>query len=291
MTKTIVTHQHPDLDAIMSVWLLIRQDQSRYGDAKIEFVPGSTTYKGEPVDSDPDVVHVDVGFGRYDHHQEGVYGTCASEIIYHSLIEEGLVSPSDKALKAMIEYAVSIDNFLDREWEEGRLARYGFTLSEIIPALHRLQVHDNEAVLRMVMVQLDGVYQRMKDYYKAKEELTKGEEFVSRWGRGIMVVSGADNIHKIAQREGYEITVVSNPDTGYMGIKIAPNSREKLKVVYDRIVELDGADKWFYHNSGQMLLFGSSKGKKPKASRLNIKQILEIIKEFPPVADSPKAKI
>ena len=40
----IVTHIHPDLDAIMSSWLLVRFNQPQFGDAKFEFVPAPTTY-------------------------------------------------------------------------------------------------------------------------------------------------------------------------------------------------------------------------------------------------------
>lgn len=277
MPKTIVTHQHPDLDAIMSVWMLVRHDQSRYGDAKLEFIPGSTTYKNLPVDGDSEVVHVDVGYGRYDHHQEGGYGTCATELIWRDLVQEGLVAPSDEALKAMVEHAKAIDLFSDREWEEAKLARFAFTLSEIIPALHRLQVYDNEAVTRMVMGQLDGVYQRLKAWYKAKEELGGGVEFESKWGRGI-AVEGSDDVHKVAQRAGYEIVVASDRLREYLGIKIAPGAKEKLDDLYAKILEVDGEGKWFYHNSGQMLLHGSDKGKKPLKTKLNMEKILEIIK-------------
>lgn len=276
----IVTHQHPDLDAIMSVWLLIRHDQSRYGDAKLAFVPGSTTYKNLPVDSNHEIVHVDVGFGKYDHHQEGAYGTCASEQVWRDLVEQGLVKPSDEALKAMVEHAKSIDLFEDREWPEADLPRFAFTLSEIIPALHRLQIHDNEAVVRMIMVQLDGIYQKLKDWYKSKQAIEQGIEFESRWGKGLAIEVGADDVHKVAQRMGYEIVVVGDTGTGYMGIKIEPGVKEKLRPLYDKIAQVDGAEKWFYHNSGQMLLHGSDKGKKPALSKLSVSEILEMIKEL-----------
>ena len=288
MPKTIVPHQNPDLDAIMSTWLLVRFDQPRYGDAKLVYIPGSTTYKDLPVDGNPDVVHVDVGFGRYDHHQKGRQDTCASELVYKSLVEEGLVKPSDEALKAMIEHARAIDLFLDYDWSEANETRFSFTLSEIIPALHRLQIHEDEVVVRMIMVQLDGVYQKMKDLYKAREEIKEGVEFQSVWGKGLMVESGADNVHKIAQRMGYEIVLVKNEKSQYIGIKTVPSVEKSLRPLYDKIHKLDGPPrlgeagegKWFYHNSGHMLLHGSSKGKKPEPSKLSIEEILELIKSI-----------
>ena len=280
MPKTIVTHQNPDLDAIMSTWLLLRFDQSRYGDSELVFIPGSTTYKDRPVDEDKDVVHVDVGMGKFDHHQPGVEETCASELVYRSLIEEGLVKPSDEALKSMIKHAKSIDLFYDFDWSEANDPRFSFSLSEIIPALHLLQIHDDEAVLRMTLVQLDGVYQKLKGVYKAREEIEEGVEFQSLWGKGLMVSAGSDSVHKVAQRMGYKIVLVKNENTGYMGVKTAPDVDESLKPLYDKIVEQDEQDRWFYHNSGHMILHGSSKGKKPEPSKLDARQILDLIKSI-----------
>src|SRR3989339_1374448 len=219
MSKIIVTHVHPDLDAIMSVWLLMRFDQSRYGDAELAFVPAGKTYKNNKVDTDDSIVHVDTGMGKYDHHQPGSYGTCASELILASLLKDGFVKPDDQAIRAMCTHARSIDLFEDCYYPEAREPRYAFTLPEIIPALHRLQIHDNEAVTRIIMVQLDGVYQKLKDWYHAKEEITRGEEFSSVWGKGIAVYAGSDDVHKVAQRAGYEIVVVADPKSGYVGIK------------------------------------------------------------------------
>jgi hypothetical protein len=180
----------------------------------------------------------------------------------------------------MVEHARSIDVFEDREWPEASEERFAFTLSEIIPALHRLQVHDDQAVTRMVMAQLDGVYQRLKGWYKAQAAIKEGEEFESRWGKGLAVTEAADDVHKIAQRMGYEIVVVGDKTRGYLGIKIAPGAKEKLDALYDKISVLDGTEKWFYHNSGQMLLHGSDKGKRPTPTQLTVGKVVEIIKEL-----------
>ncbi len=66
-TKTLVTHIFPDLDAVTSLWLFDRYDDD-FDKAKLEFVPAGGTFGGESVDSDPDIVHVDTGLGRFDHH-------------------------------------------------------------------------------------------------------------------------------------------------------------------------------------------------------------------------------
>lgn len=280
MPKTLVTHKNPDLDAITSLWLLVRFDQSRYGDAEIVLVPAGNTYRDEIVDSDSEVVHADVGYGRFDHHQPGAAKKCATELVYESLIQEGLVSPSDTSLKEMVEYVHEIDFFQDCFWDEGSDSRYAFYLSEIIPALHRLQIHDNEAVVRMVFVMLDGVYQRLKDRSNAMVAIEDGIKFESLWGQSIMVVTGADDVSKIAQRMGYDLVLIVDQDKGYLKIKLRPDNKHNLDSIYAKICERDDPSGWFYHNSGLMLFSGSDKGVSRVKTKITPEELLELIKKI-----------
>lgn len=272
-----MTHRNPDLDAIMSSWLLVRFDQPNWGDAELVFVPAGSTYKNEKVDSNPDVVHVDIGFGRFDHHQEGRFGTCASVLVWEDLVGRGLVAPTDLALRSMAEHAKAIDLFEDCYYPEAKEARFEFTLSEIIPSLHRLQIYDNEAVTRMVFVYFDGVYQKLKDYHKSLSAIKTGKEFESKWGKGIAIEAAADDAHKIALRLGYQIVVVGDQARGYLGIKTAPHVELPLQVLYDKIVELEDQRLWFYHNSGHMVLHGSDKGPDLPKTSLTVEAILKLI--------------
>ncbi len=274
----IVTHIHPDLDAIMSSWLLVRFNQPQFGDAKFEFVPAPTTYKGLPPDNDPNIVHLDVGMGKFDHHKPGGFTTCASKLVWEELVAEGLISPTDEALKTMVDIALDVDTFQDCYWPGTEHARMSLMLHEIIPALHRLQTHDNEAVLRMVFVYLDGVYQRLKDWQKGKEAVNEGEEFESAWGKGIIVTTAADDVSKTAQKMGYDIVVISDTQHGHLKIKTAPGVELPLKPIYDKIVEREDSERWVYHNSGHMLFSGSDKGEQKERTTLHLNDLLEMIK-------------
>ncbi len=286
MPKTIVTHIHPDLDAIMSAWLLVRFNQPQFGDAMFEFVPAPTTYKGLPPDNDPNVVHVDTGSGKFDHHhlRDG-YKTCAAKLVWEELVALGLISPTDEALKEMVSFALEVDQFKDCYWPGTDHPRMAMMLHEIIPALHRLhsqaglQTHDNEAVLRMVFVYLDGVYQRLKDWEKGREAVNEGEEFVSAWGRGIVVTTAADDVSKTAQKMGYDMVVIHDVQKGYLKIKTAPNVELPLQSLYDKISEHEDLSRWVYHNSGHMLFSGSDKGQLKERTQLQLHDLLEMIKE------------
>lgn len=277
MSKLIVTHIHPDLDAIMSSWLLVRFNQSQFGDAKFEFVPAPHTYKDLPPDNDPSVVHVDVGGGKFDHHKPGGFATCASKLVWEELVAEGLISPTDESLKEMVAIALEVDTFADCYWPGTDHPRMSLMLHEIIPALHRLQTHDNEAVLRMVFVYLDGAYQRLKDWQKGKEAVYEGEEFESVWGKGVIVTTAADDVSKTAQKMGYEIVVIQDTHKGHLKIKTAPGVKLSLKPLYDKIVTREKAERWVYHNSGHMLFSGSDKGELKEPTSLKLSDILEMI--------------
>lgn len=277
MTKLIVTHIHPDLDAIMSSWLLVRFNQSQFGDAKFEFVPAPHTYKDLPPDNNPNVVHVDVGGGKFDHHKPGGFSTCASLLVWEELIALKLVTEDDTALKTLVDIALEVDTFADCYWPGTDSPRMALMLHEIIPALHRLQLYDNEAVLRMVFVYLDAAYQRLRDWEKGKEAINEGEEFESAWGKGVIVTTAADDVSKTAQKMGYDIVVIRDPTKGHLKIKTAPAVKLPLKALYDKICLRENPERWVYHNSGHMLFSGSDKGELKERTQLSLNDLTEMI--------------
>ena len=80
---------NPDLDAIASVWLLKRFGSRGWQEAEVKFVPAGKTYKDKKADSDPDVLHVDVGLGKLDHHQTGDENLCGAVLVFDYLAEHG----------------------------------------------------------------------------------------------------------------------------------------------------------------------------------------------------------
>lgn len=276
----IVSHTNPDLDAIMSMWLLVRFDQPRFGDAELAFVPAGETYKGEMVDSDETIVHVDTGRGAFDHHQPGVKNTCAAKLVMDHLTNSGLIDEDDRPIRQMVELELEVDHFRDLYWPEPQHPRNALMLHEIIPGLHSLQQHDDEAVARMGFVCLDAVYQKLKEWERGRELIDEATEFESIWGKGIAIAAEIEDLSKIAQRMGYKMVVVFNPKKYYMKVKTAPDVALDLKPLYDKIVAIDGPDMWFYHNSGHIMLTGSDKGGPKAPTKITLEQMLVIIKSI-----------
>src|SRR5690242_9927032 len=99
---TIVGHLAPDLDCLTAIWILIRF--GRAGNADLQFVPAGTTLDQQPADASPQIIHVDTGGGRYDHHQRAARGLCAAELVRRS------IAPGDAALERMVGQVCQIDN-------------------------------------------------------------------------------------------------------------------------------------------------------------------------------------
>ena len=106
--KIIVTHISPDFDGIPAIWLLKRY-HPEFSDARVEFVPaGDNTLNREPVDSDADIVHVDVGGGRFDHHHSDKF-TSGAQLVYEWLVDEGYIDKEDNAIARMVKVITELE--------------------------------------------------------------------------------------------------------------------------------------------------------------------------------------
>jgi len=126
----IVTHLNPDLDAITSVWLLKRFGGSEFGNAEVKYIPAGTTYKNQPVDKDEGVVHVDTGFGRFDHHGRN-QKTCAATLVLEYLRSEFPSVKKDLALSRLVKVVEDIDfEAADLYYPEAEDDRYAKDLAQ-----------------------------------------------------------------------------------------------------------------------------------------------------------------
>lgn len=278
--KIIVTHHHPDLDAVFSAWLLIRFLSDEYKDASFAFVPAGQTFKRQIVDSDENIVHVDTGLGKFDHHDEKRRDFSAGAMVYEYLIQKQPHLKNDKFLKTMVDFVTEIDHFGEYYWPEPLNPRYAFMLSSVIPALHHVGEYSNEEVMEFGFVYLDAVQKVLKDLVHSKGEIAEGENFPTKWGKGLSIESGSDGVMKVAQRMGYEVVVRRDPRTGFVKIKSAPKESIDLKPLYDKIISVDDPDLWFFHPSGHMLINGSSKNADVEPTNLDLKNIVQMIKEL-----------
>ncbi len=280
MSKLIVMHHHPDLDAIGAGWLLVRFREQDFGQAGFAFVPAGQTYKQTIVDLDPNVVHVDTGGGKFDHHDSKRTHLSATLLVYQDLVKHQPRLSEDEALGLLVDFINEIDHFGEYYWPEPLHPRYAFILSNVTTSLHALNRFSNEEVVDLVFTYLDASYQYLKDFVKAKTEISQGQKFESLWGQSLAVKSGADSLMKIAQMMGFNLVVRQDPKTGFTKIKTAPKKELNLQALYDKILQRDKAENWFYHPSGHMLINGSSKNDQVKPTSLSLEEIVQMIKNL-----------
>ncbi|MBD3165559.1 hypothetical protein GF324_03090, partial [bacterium] len=93
---TLLTHVHPDLDALLALYLLRKHGEEKFPgvkDAKLDFVSANELPGGAmPKDLEAEgILAVDTGGGRFDNHpneatsNQEKWDTCASELVAKSL--------------------------------------------------------------------------------------------------------------------------------------------------------------------------------------------------------------
>lgn len=282
----------PDVDAVTSVWLL-RRFHPDFDDAVVDFCPAGKTLHNAVVDSDPDIVHVDTGMGHLDHHQTDA-DTCAAKLTlayvttqFHEMSAnqqkgKGIhhhVFP-DEALERLIDIVNDIDHFREVYFPNPNADYYDFGLVAQMDGWKLIFPDQHQKMIELGMTALDGIYKTMQNKVWAELEIKKiGVEFESPWGKGIGLETLNDEAVRIAQRMGFTVAVRKDPKKDYVRIKALPGSKADLTVCYNRCREKDPDATWFLHASKKMLLNGSIKNPESRATKLTLREIIEILKK------------
>lgn len=277
--KLIVTHIFPDLDAIASAWLLIRFDPG-FDETDFAFVPAGETFEGKVIDSDPTIVHVDTGLGRFDHHQlDGK--TCAAELVFNYLKQEKLISDKHlKALERLLKVVTAIDNFEDFSWSQPAADRYDFMFSEIINNLKISGRLNDKELVYQGMILLDAVLTGFLVKIKAEAEIASGLKFTSLWGKAVAVESKHSLVSKLAQKLGFALVVRKEPKTGFVSIKSQPKPEIDLEPIYLKLKAADPKASWFFHKSRHIIVNGSRHSPAVRPTSLRLEEIVDLVKSI-----------
>jgi len=274
--KKIVTHLSVDLDCITSTWL-IKRFLPEWSEAEIVFTPQQVNWNNVLPDSDPNILYVDTGYGKFDHHQIKEH-TCASRRIYAYLLEKNLVDPKlVSALGRLVEFVNDIDNFAEVNYPDPTNDRYDFCLHQLITGLKKT-VGKDEEIIKIVNKLLDGVLELLRNKTRAEGEIKKGYVFHSKWGKTLAMNTGNDEAVRLSQKLGFALVVIKDPQKGFIRIKTPPNPLYDLTPLYEKIKEKDKTGYWFLHIHKNMLLNGSSVTPNVTPSPLTLQQVIEIIK-------------
>lgn len=274
MNKTIVTHMSPDLDAAMGVWLIHRFLPDWEG-ADVSFVPAGKTLNNENPDGNEDIMHVDTGLGKFDHHQTNEE-TCASELVLTQLIAQKLLDKeTHEVLTRMVAITCDDDHFKDIYRDQPDSDIYDFLLSAIMSGARGIMETDHE-VVELMETLLDCILKTFINKIRAERELAKGFEFESPWGKTLAIETDNRETSNVAQKKGFHM-VISKSKNGQVRIKLRPDVQKDLQELYNLVKAKDPDATWFYHASGHMLLNGSSKNPDMVPSTLTLRELIDLV--------------
>ncbi len=269
--KTIVTHLGPDLDAAGSIWL-IKQFLPGWEDAMLQFVPAGKTYNNAPPDSDPEIIHVDTGFGKFDHHQRDD-DTCAALLVWESL------GRKDEAMERLLRVINDVDHFRECFFPNPTADFWDLSLSSIIDGWRVLYGDNPMKLVDLIMTSLDGAYKMMQNKVWAEHEIAESGTIIPiRWGNALLIETLNDEVVHHGQKMGYALVVRKDPKKGYIRIKAIPKEEIDLTPLYEALKTQDPTATWFLHASKHMILNGSTKNPDMRPTTKRLDEIAEIIR-------------
>lgn len=298
--KVIVTHTSPDMDAITSVWFILRFLKG-WENAEVRFVPagqrlGNLTQEEALKLIDPiekingnEVIQVDTGLGPLDHHQTSNQNVCGASLTFDYVkknLEEGKFLPEKfEALTRISNYVVDVDHFKE-VFRSDPLANYNyFSVVEILDGLKLQKPNDDRYYVEFISLCLDALVHDLENSVWAEKEIKeKGVEFDTRWGKGLGIETINDTVVKLGQLMGYIIVLRRDPRKGYVRIKTKPDENGKkgvdLTLTAEKLKKMDPNATWFLHVSKKMLLNGTPKNPKMKPTKLSLSDIIGVLKEI-----------
>ena len=302
--KSILTHERPHVDEIVAIWLLRKFGEQRFpgvGTATVSFTSirrlAEAGLKPEDYEARGTLL-LGIGGGRFDEHptleQDRKTGDCAT-----TLVAKELGVSDDPSLAKILRFVRAAD-------VDGNASP--FDISYVVKLLHAKHPDDPHRVIEWALVAIEAKYQEqlrfftvVKPEFDAKarvEEITVGKKRL----RIVTIDSDEDGIHKYARSEygGRAAVVIQRRSTGNVAvfgnkqagvdlreaaklIRLAEREAKGLKLAADdeRLLAegyAPGAEEWFYHRQGQMLLNGSLTQADVPATRLSLDRIAELVK-------------
>ncbi len=275
MKKLIVTHIKPDLDALTSVWL-IHRFWPEWAGAELRFVPAGKGY--QPKEGE-EVIVVDTGGGRFDHHQAGRRGelTSAGELVFKEIISQGWLRSNCEALRRLVGVVTQIDNFRELKWPQAAADYHLFSLAEIIDAWSLLYKDDYPRLVALAEMALDGVYLNFKNRVRAEKEIEKGIKIETPWGKGLVMTTANGAVEHLAQKMGYSVVIRKDPHKGNVRIVGRWDRDVNFTEWSNKLHRADPQATWFLHNSKCMLLNGAGSNTTMVPTKLSLDEVLKVL--------------
>lgn len=290
----ILTHKRPHFDEILAIWLLRLFGRKKYPgieNATIIFGGrGGEKYEGKDANQweAEGVLCIGVGGGKFDEHpgifSSGFSGKCASD-----LVAEDLGVQADPALAQLLRFAHNSDL---------RAGGNPFDLASTIKAMHDACQNQDQEVINWAFAGIEAKYIQQMEFCEAQEVLANSSVIdLNVFGKNnLKLVYGKTNnsqFSKAAISAGAAVVVQMDlmgnvqiftnhkkkVSLGLVAVEIRRAECEKRGLPVSNNLDAEGgADYWYYHLDGQMLLNGSHTcSEKPTA--LSLAEIVAIVQK------------
>lgn len=275
--KIIVTHFNPDLDAIFSIWL-IKKFLPGWEKAEVKFVPAGQTLKGKLPDDNPEIIHVDTGLGKFDHHQTKKF-ICAADLVWKEILKENenIILWQKQAIKRMLTVVREVDHARFLVWPKPDSDLWEFSLYQIIGGMVSDFKDKPKDLIEICFYIIDGIFKTFCQKIEAEKIIKNGLVFKSLWGKGLALETENSEVNSLGLKKGYSLVVRKRPKTGHLGLYGNWQKGVKLYKVYLKLKKMDPEADWFYHKSGCMVLNGSISNPKMKATKLSLMEVVKLL--------------
>jgi hypothetical protein len=261
LATIIVGHLAPDLDCLTAIWILIRF--GGFSHTEIQFVSSGSTLHSQPVDTNPHIIHVDTGGGRFDHHQRLQRDVCAAELVRRS------IAPRNQALERIVYQVNRIDHADDHS---GGF----FNIQALINGYNLLFPNQPDHVAYAMLPNLDAWYEVEDRQIRLEEAFEQRIEFETPWGLGIALESADGGSGKLAFSRG-AVLYAYRDGQGWMGVAARARSSVDLTDVFDGLRMVDYDADWYLHPNRRLLLCGTAKSPPRVPSRLTLRELIRVI--------------
>ncbi len=267
--KRIITHIRPHLDDICAAWLLKRY-QPGAENAALEFLPADRRVS-EP-DADLGIIYVGMARGRFDEHK-GDVGDCATTLV-HKAIKGRIADPEEAAAIAKIVAWVL-------EEDTGKLnavAYREFTVPMVFQGEYERTGRDSSAVAELGYRLLDALLVSERNMVRLETAWAKRQEFQSRYGRAVALVSTAREIDSYGYAHGFDLVLYMNPDGSYRNIRGRAGTDIDLTAVHEALAKEDPTATWYFHHTKKLLICGGELAPDAKPSQLPFERLIELVR-------------
>lgn len=299
----IVTHESPDMDATLCVWLLKRFGEARYpgiSQVPVQFLPAGALPEGldpDTLETTRGILAVDTGGGRLDTHaRDGVTDHSRRDKSAALLVAMDLGIAQAPALERILRF-VTLQETSGRSLASKEAMDHVMAIPNLMRGFNQVYYHAPERVLELMLEVYDALYATEQEWVLANADFSRAQILDLPAGRGRLVAieSSSTAAPRVARMHRADLVIHRN-EKGHIGItgrhtgSLADLNFALLAEVLRVGEAMVGGESidypvlrnpgmshgWYLHDSARILAKGSARNREVVASRLTQQELIEL---------------